>query len=50
MPPTNGSKTTKQEKNLQGKKQELEGLGGKVGNQARNLRGGGDLGDKGGLE
>ena len=50
MPPTNGSKTTKQKKESTKKKQEFEGLGGKVGNQLRNLRGGGDLGDKRDLE
>ena len=45
-----GAKQRNQEKESTKKKQELEGLRGKVGNQSRDLRGGGDLGDKRDLE
>ena len=44
-----GAKQQNKKMNQQ-KKQELEGLGGKVGNQPRDLRGGEDLGDKRDLE
>ena len=39
MPPTSGSKTTKRKKESNKENQELEGLGGKVRNQPRDLRG-----------
>ena len=50
MPPTSGSKTTKQKKESTKKKTKIRGIRGKVGNQPRNLRGGGGLGDKRDLE
>ena len=39
MFPTSGSKTTKQKKESNKENHKLEGLGGKVGNQPRDLRG-----------
>ena len=45
-----GAKQRNKEKESIKKKQELEGLGEKVGNQLRDLRGGEDLGNKRDLE
>ena len=45
-----GAKERNKEKESTKKKQELKGLGGKVGNQLRDLRGREDLGDKRDLE